>query len=266
MKVERVGTDTFRGYFSLDGSQWTKVGTDVVVPAPALPANLNVGLAVTNHNDTALATAVFDNVSVTPASPPTAPNPPTNLVAADGAGQSVLTWNDNSNNEDGFKVERKLAADPVSAFLEVATAPANATATATFTNSPVPAGSYSYRVRAFNSVDNSNYSNTDDAVVTAPSGPAGALEPERDHRWRQHRQPDLERQLDQRDRIPGGKEDRGWQLHDSDHLAVNANSHADPISRPAPTAIGSSPWDRPTQPLERGGGGHSQPGGRRPRP
>ena len=78
---------------------------------------------------------------------PTAPTPPSptrslrppprGLTASGGSAQAVLAWTDNANNETGFKIERKLTADPDTSFAQVGTAAANATG---FTNSSVPAG------------------------------------------------------------------------------------------------------------------------------
>jgi unsaturated rhamnogalacturonyl hydrolase len=100
--------------------------------------------------------------------PPPAPAAPSNLAAADGVGQSVLTWTDNSSNETGFKIERKPLGSPDGSYVEVGSAAANAQS---FTD-VVPAGSYTYRVRAVNGPTPSGYSNADDAVVSAPAGPA----------------------------------------------------------------------------------------------
>ena len=55
--------DVITGAYSSDGATWVDLGTDVIAlgDAPAL-----VGLAVTSHDDSALATATFDNVAVQP--------------------------------------------------------------------------------------------------------------------------------------------------------------------------------------------------------
>ena len=58
VKLERIG-NTFNAYSSPDGSTWTLVGSDTIPMA----ATVYVGLAVTSHTTTALATATFDNVS-----------------------------------------------------------------------------------------------------------------------------------------------------------------------------------------------------------
>jgi hypothetical protein len=100
------------------------------------------------------------------AAPPVAPAAPTNLNAADGVGQSVLTWTDNASNESGFQIERKPAAS--GSFAQIAQVPADTTS---YTD-VVAAGNYTYRVRAFNGPALSEYSNTDNAAVSAPSGPS----------------------------------------------------------------------------------------------
>ena len=60
LKLVRSG-NTFTASRSSDGINWTVVGTTNVTMA----ANVNVGLAVTSHNDNVLNTSTFDNVSVT---------------------------------------------------------------------------------------------------------------------------------------------------------------------------------------------------------
>ncbi|MBL4575364.1 MAG: fibronectin type III domain-containing protein [Opitutaceae bacterium] len=70
------------------------------------------------------------------------------------AGQLTLSWTDNSDNESGFRIERST--EGVS-FTEIGTVGANTTLFVdTFVTSFT---AYSYRVRAYNSSGNSNYSN-----------------------------------------------------------------------------------------------------------
>jgi len=66
----------------------------------------------------------------------------------------TLTWQDNSDNEDGFKIEQALGL--TGAFSEISQVAANAT-TAIGTVSDQQ--NRCYRVRAFNSVGNSAYTN-----------------------------------------------------------------------------------------------------------
>jgi subtilisin family serine protease len=85
----------------------------------------------------------------------TLPSAPSNLTAtALSAGKGAsLTWRDNSNNEDGFQIERKTG----STWQATATVPAN---TRSFTDaSAARRTTYTYRVRAFYAAGGSAYSN-----------------------------------------------------------------------------------------------------------
>ena len=77
------------------------------------------------------------------------------------AAQLKLSWTDNSNNENGFKIDRKTGTSGT--FAQIASIGAGAT---TYTDSTVTAGTnYCYRVYAFNSASNSTY--TPEACGTA---------------------------------------------------------------------------------------------------
>jgi hypothetical protein len=58
VRLTRRG-NTLTGYESSNGSAWTQVGTDTV----SMTSSVYIGLCVTSHNDGALCTANFDNVS-----------------------------------------------------------------------------------------------------------------------------------------------------------------------------------------------------------
>jgi PKD repeat protein len=92
-----------------------------------------------NSGATAWATR---EILVNPA-PPTVVNAPSNLSGSVSGTTIVLTWNDNSNNEDGFYVERAIKGPNV--FARVGQTGAGV---ATFSESLSPA-TYLYRVRAF---------------------------------------------------------------------------------------------------------------------
>jgi len=75
----------------------------------------------------------------------------------------LLTWQDNSTNEAGFKIERRIEDVP---FSQNATTTSNV---ATYVDIAVNANTtYDYRVKAFNSAGDSAYSNT--AIVVVPPG------------------------------------------------------------------------------------------------
>lgn len=94
------------------------------------------------------------------------PNAPTALTATSaGTSQINLSWTDNSTNETGFKIER--GATVSGPFSQIAT---TAAGVKTYQNTGLtPATSYFYRVRAYNSVGNSAYTNIANATTAACS-------------------------------------------------------------------------------------------------
>ncbi|MGI5882945.1 MAG: fibronectin type III domain-containing protein [Dethiobacteria bacterium] len=91
------------------------------------------------------------------------PAAPTKLLATVVSGDKImLTWVDNSHNETGFKIERKTSGG---GYTQIATVGANTTV---YANTGISAGtSYNYRVRAYNAVGNSAYSNEAGMVTRA---------------------------------------------------------------------------------------------------
>ncbi|HKB02951.1 MAG TPA: matrixin family metalloprotease, partial [Gemmataceae bacterium] len=119
-------------------------------------------------------TAQFSD-SAPPAPPPapTAPTAPAGLSATPASSSRVdLTWTDQSNNEDGFRVEQ--SADGTT-FTFVANVGANATGYAVTGLSA--STTYYFRVRAYNAVGDSAWSNT--AQATTPAVPPPSLNPDR---------------------------------------------------------------------------------------
>jgi hypothetical protein len=100
-----------------------------------------------------------------------APTTPSSLKATATSTSTVaVSWADNSADESGFKVERSVNGVD---FAEIASLGANTTS---FTDTGLAARTgYWYRVRAFNSVGNSAYSNTGSVTTpdVAPAAPAG---------------------------------------------------------------------------------------------
>jgi hypothetical protein len=91
------------------------------------------------------------------------PNPPSNLMARAVLDSKInLSWTDNSVVEGGFKIERWNGGG----YSQIAMVGANG---ATYTDSGLtPSTTYSYRVRAFNSVGDSGYSNESSATTFSP--------------------------------------------------------------------------------------------------
>lgn len=89
------------------------------------------------------------------------------LPAASAVAQITLTWDDNSTDETGFKIERS---DNGGAFAQITTVIAN---TSTYTDTTVTGGNvYSYRVRAYNSIGDSDYTNTATNAATILTQPS----------------------------------------------------------------------------------------------
>lgn len=110
-----------------------------------------------------------DNMSVGPECSVTTsiPNAPSSLVlTVESSNQVRLNWNDNSNNETLFSVERSINGGN---FEEIGTTSYN---TAVFVDSGLqPENTYTYRVRAMNAMGYSAYTNQVPVITTAISPP-----------------------------------------------------------------------------------------------
>jgi fibronectin type 3 domain-containing protein len=101
--------------------------------------------------------------------PPAAPG---SLTASAVSGTQInLAWTDNSDNETGFKIERKTGANGT--YSQIALVDANVTS---FSDTGLSNGTqYFYRVRATNSGGDSAYSNEANATTpTVPAAPTNA--------------------------------------------------------------------------------------------
>lgn len=97
------------------------------------------------------------------------PNAPTDLVTVGSGPREIsVTWKDQATNETGFSLERRFTLDPE--FSEIARLGPDTT---TFTDTSVlPETTYCYRVRAFTSSGQSDYSNESCASGTPEVEPA----------------------------------------------------------------------------------------------
>lgn len=82
-----------------------------------------------------------------------------------------LTWDDNSTNEDGFRIERRL--DVTGTYAEIFVTGPNVTAYQDL--NVLPGTNYCYRVRAYNVAGVSGYTNEDCEVPRdIPADPSNA--------------------------------------------------------------------------------------------
>jgi endonuclease/exonuclease/phosphatase family metal-dependent hydrolase/regulation of enolase protein 1 (concanavalin A-like superfamily) len=95
LKLTRSG-NLFRAYKSTDGVAWTLVGSDSIT----MGATVYVGLAVSSHVKGSVATAVFDNVSVTPGPVDTDDDDPVGTVHL-----RVMHWN---THHGGYGTDNKF--------------------------------------------------------------------------------------------------------------------------------------------------------------
>jgi hypothetical protein len=101
---------------------------------------------------------------------PVPPAAPTSLTATTiSSSQINLSWTDNANNENGFKVEQSTDGTN---FTQIAMPGSNAVS---FSVTGLSASTtYFYRVASFNDAGNSAYSNTASATTSAPPPPLPA--------------------------------------------------------------------------------------------
>lgn len=148
---------------SADGVSFTQIATVLA----GVTTYSNTGLAgTTTYYYRVRATNVagdsgYSNAAnaTTLASVPTAPSGLT--ATAVSANQINLSWTDNSGNETGFKIERLNSRN---VYVEIAMVGAGVRI---YSNTGLTARTkYTYRVRAYNGVGNSGYSNTASATTT----------------------------------------------------------------------------------------------------
>lgn len=156
---------------STDGSNYAQIDTTganvTTYGDTGLSANTNYYYRVRAYNGTG--DSSYSNVdSATTLNTP--PGAPSGLSAAATSTSAIsLSWTDNASDESGFKIER--SSDSVT-FTQIDTAAANATS---YNSTSLASNTtYWYRVRAYNAVGDSDYSNT--AVATTQGSPTYKIE------------------------------------------------------------------------------------------
>ena len=164
VKLTRVGT-LVTAYQSIDGTTWSQVGTQTI----AMPASVLVGLAVSSHSTTTLATATFDQVAIASAPPPVN-DPPTVALTAPApeaqytAPASIQLTADASDSDGGIQqVDFFAGSTPIGS---------DTTAPYSVTWPNVAAGSYTLTARA---LDTGGATTTSSGVHVVVNPPATGL-------------------------------------------------------------------------------------------
>jgi regulation of enolase protein 1 (concanavalin A-like superfamily) len=163
LRLVRIGS-IFTSYFSLNGSTWSKVGTDTVV----MNDTVYVGLAVTSENVNLETAAVVDNVRIK-AAVATTNRPPIVSLTAPQDGQSLaapatVTAAASASDADGRVMNVEFFANSTLLGRD-GTAPYSVTA------SGLAAGTYQIRAVATDDLGGSTMSSTATIVVGGSSTP-----------------------------------------------------------------------------------------------
>ncbi len=135
-------------------------------------ADVNQDRKITMEDAQTIAGYRVGKIKELPTTPPTAPYVPSRIkaVADNYTPAIILTWVDNADNEDGFKIYRVLGG--TNAWAQIATVQAN---TLTYTDKETAENTgYSYRVESYNSIGDSiqgstAYAKTGSAVLSTPT-------------------------------------------------------------------------------------------------
>jgi transcriptional regulator CtsR len=165
------------------GGTWAQiatVGANVTsCPSTGLLPNTTYYYRVRAYNASGNSAYSNETSSTTPG---VVPLPPSNLTASPISPTQInLFWQDNSNNEQGFKIERKTGGGGT--WAQIATVGANVTS---YQNTGLsPNTTYYYRVRAYSELDVSSYSNEASGMTphAAWGGRGGWATPGRPSIW-----------------------------------------------------------------------------------
>ena len=172
--------DTFDFEWSSNGTNWSPVFNVSAISNPGTPRSFGLptgtsGTVYVRVIDTNRASGNRSKdtvhvdllmVQVANASGEAPNGTPANLAAEAVSFDSInLSWDDNSDNESGFRIERRNVTAS-GAFADVGTTGVNGNSTASFTDTGLTGETtYEYQVIAFNGVGTSSYSNTASATT-----------------------------------------------------------------------------------------------------
>jgi hypothetical protein len=150
---------------SLNDTDWTTASSLAAGTTTATDSSLQDGATTLYYR------IVAENEGgSTPSASAGLPLAPTNLAVTEGAsGKPVLSWNDNTLDETGFRIERSAAGD-LTTWAEVLTSGANEHTNVEDTTA-VAGTSYGYRVRAARPGCYTGYSGQIVFTPTAPTAP-----------------------------------------------------------------------------------------------
>src|SRR6266478_927658 len=155
----------FKIYRKLNNGPFSQVATTVSWNATSyndtgLTADQTYSYEVIAYNSAGTSTSNI-STAITYSTVPTAPS---NLTAVTSSNNVVLTWADNSANEDGFKIERST--DNIT-YTQIATTTMNlGSSTTSYTDVAAAGTPYYYRVRAYNTIGNSAYTGAVEGIYT----------------------------------------------------------------------------------------------------
>ncbi|MEO9871501.1 BspA family leucine-rich repeat surface protein [Ekhidna sp.] len=156
LKMERSG-NIFIASYSKDGKNWTETNRETI----AMGANTFIGLVSHASSDDKISDATWRDVAVSQGSGTLAA--PSNLeVESSQTDEAILSWDDNSDNETGFRIERAIEGDDF-IFEDLAEVGPNVTS---FQDDGLTlGGTFFYRVRAIDGNMASLPSNQEDVEI-----------------------------------------------------------------------------------------------------